>query len=123
MNISPYLSTVQSLKHTEQMKFPAAISESKKTRLELEQAHYDVHGTIEGMTDYEFRAIPLKADSEDERFENTLTAATLFDLADRIGCSEQGLREKLRAAYKSNYPCDLLTTRYKGFVISCNVEA
>jgi len=105
------------------MKFPAAISESKKTRLELEQAHYDVHCTIEGMTDYEFRAIPLKADSEDERFENTLTAATLFDLADRIGCSEQGLREKLRAAYKSNYPCDLLTTRYKGFVISCNVEA
>ncbi len=111
------------------MKFPAAISESKKTRLKHEQAHYDVHGTIEGMTDYGFRAIPLEANSEEERFDNTLTASTLFDLADRMKCSEQGLREKFRAAYNKAYLDNDLTvynrfiTRYKGFVVSYNMNA
>lgn len=103
--------------------FPLAISQSKATRLKLEDAHYAKHGTIAGMQDFEFRAIPIEAASDDERFENTLTASTLFDLADRIGCSEQGLREKLRAAYKQDLnfcinPTDVRTARYKGFVIS-----
>jgi hypothetical protein len=80
------------------------------------------------MTNFEFRAIPLEANSEDERFENTLTASTLFDLADRIGCSEQGLREKLRAAYKEDLKnwhepsCELRTARYKGFVVAYNAQ-
>ena len=83
------------------------------------------HGTIAGMHDFEFRAIPIKAASDDERFEHTITASTLFDLADRIGCSEQGLREKLRAAYRLDLkfwiePTDVRTARYKGFVISYN---
>jgi hypothetical protein len=99
--------------------FPLAISQSKATRLKLEDAYYAEHGTITGMQDFEFRAIPIKADSEDERFENTLTASTLFDLADRIGCSEQGLREKFRAAYKQGG----FTARYKGFVVTYNENA
>ncbi len=103
--------------------FPLAISQSKATRIKLEDAYYAEHGTTAGMRDFEFRAVPIKAASDNERFYHTKTASTLFDLADRIGCSEQGLREKLRAAYKQDVkfcinPTDFRTARYKGFVIS-----
>lgn len=99
--------------------YPLAISQSKATRLKLEEAHYAEHGTIAGMQDFEFRAIPIEAASDDERFENSYEAATLFDLADRIGCSEQGLREKFRAAYNEGS----FTTRYKGYVVTYNENA
>jgi hypothetical protein len=108
--------------------YPLAIRQSKATRLKLEQKHYDQFGTIEGMTDFEFRAIPIKAADCDERFEHSYESKTLFDLADLIECSEQGLREKLRAAYKEDLkswarPETLnRTARYKGYIISYNAQ-
>lgn len=109
--------------------YPLAISQSKATRLKLEDAHYEEHGTIAGMQNFEFRAIPIEAADSDERFENSYEASTLFDLADRIGCSEQGLREKFRAAYKRALLdndlelYDRFITRYKGYVVSYNMHA
>lgn len=106
------------------MNYPLAITQSKKARLALEEEHYDIHGTIEGIRDFNFRAIPLKAADERERFNNTKNAMTLFDLAYYMDCSEQGLREKCRAAYKQAYAddilegCEFLTLRYKGYIVS-----